>query len=172
MGINFKGAGAIGRRTHKPNNSVPALSRRTIQMSDPLYAYLLDVGLREPEALTQLRADTGSLETAGYQISPEQGQLMALLVKTIDARLCLEVGTFTGYSALAVALALPPGGQVIACDANEDWTAMARKHWDAAGVSDKIELRLGLAADTLAALEAEYAPASFDFAFIDADKSG
>jgi caffeoyl-CoA O-methyltransferase len=104
------------------------------------------------------------------QISPEQGQFMALLAELIGARRVLEVGTFTGYSALAVALALPADGRIVACDVNEDTTAVARRYWAEAGVADKIELRLGPAVDTLEALLAEGGGETFDFAFIDADK--
>jgi predicted O-methyltransferase YrrM len=104
------------------------------------------------------------------QIAPEQGQFMALLVRLLGARRCLEVGVFTGYSTLAVALALPPEGRVIACDISAEYTAIARRHWDAAGVAGRIELRLGPAADTLDALLAAGGAGSYDFAFIDADK--
>ncbi len=147
------------------------MTRRTRQISDDLYGYMLEVGIREPDILTQLRAETALLENASYQISPEQGQFMTLLADTIGAKHYLEVGTFTGYSALALALALPDDGKVITCDANEEWTAIAQRYWDKAGVVAKIELRMGQAVDSLAAIEQECQPGSFDFAFIDADKS-
>jgi caffeoyl-CoA O-methyltransferase len=106
------------------------------------------------------------------QVSPEQGQFMALLVRLLGARRCLEVGTFTGYSALACALALPPDGRLVTLDISAEWTAVARRHWLDAGVADRIDLRLGPAAGSLAALLAEGAADSFDFAFVDADKTG
>jgi predicted O-methyltransferase YrrM len=108
---------------------------------------------------------------AGMQISPEQGQFMALLARLIDAKRTLEIGVFTGYSAMSVALALPPGGKIIACDVSEEWTAMARRHWEKAGVAGKIDLRLAPALQTLDKLIADGAAGTFDFAFIDADKS-
>jgi hypothetical protein len=120
--------------------------------------------------LARLREETAEMPLAVMQISPEQGQFMALLAELIGARRVLEVGTFTGYSALAVALALPADGRIVACDVNEDTTAVARRYWAEAGVADKIELRLGPAVDTLEALLAEGGGETFDFAFIDADK--
>jgi len=147
------------------------MSRKTEGLTDELYEYLLGVSLREAELLAELREETGKLEKATMQISPEQGQFMALLVELIGARRTIEVGTFTGYSALIVALALPPEGRVIACDVSEEWTAIAERYWKRAGVADKIDLRLGPAADTLKALLAKGGRASFDFAFIDADKA-
>jgi caffeoyl-CoA O-methyltransferase len=139
-------------------------------LSDDLYDYLLGVSLREPPLLARLREETAEMPLAVMQISPEQGQFMALLAELIGARRVLEVGTFTGYSALAVALALPADGRIVACDVNEDTTAVARRYWAEAGVADKIELRLGPAVDTLEALLAEGGGETFDFAFIDADK--
>jgi predicted O-methyltransferase YrrM len=146
------------------------MSSRTLQMTDRLYDYLLAASLREPRLLAELRAETAKLPMAGMQISPEQGQFMALLVETIGARRTVEVGTFTGYSALCVALALPAGGKVIACDISEEYTAVGRRYWTRAGVADKIDLRLAPALDTLGRLLAEDGPGSIDFAFIDADK--
>jgi caffeoyl-CoA O-methyltransferase len=143
--------------------------RRSIQLTEKLEAYLQAVSLREPEVLRRLREETAPMELAGMQISPEQGQFMALLVRLTGARRYLEVGTFTGYSALAVALALPKGGKVVACDVSKDWTAVGQRYWREAGVADKIELRLAPALETLDALIAAKAPA-FDFAFVDADK--
>lgn len=146
------------------------MSRQTLTLSDDLYDYLLGVSLREPPLLARLREETAEMPLAVMQISPEQGQFMALLAELIGARRVLEVGTFTGYSALAVALALPAEGRIVACDVNEDTTAVARRYWAEAGVADKIELRLGPALDTLEALLADGGAETFDFAFIDADK--
>jgi predicted O-methyltransferase YrrM len=132
--------------------------------------YLCRVGVREAPVLAQLRRETEPLRAAGMQIGPEQGAFMQMLVQLIDARRCLEVGVFTGYSSLAVALALPDDGRILACDVNEEWTAIARRHWAAAGVAHKIELKLRPALQTLdEQLQAGNA-GSFDFAFIDADK--
>lgn len=147
------------------------MTRRTEPITDALYDYLLGVSLREPDVLRRLREETAALEEATMQIGPEQGQLMALLVQMLGARRTLEVGTFTGYSALVVALALPADGRVVACDVSEEWTRIARRYWLEAGVSDKIDLRLGPALDTLDALLATRAAGTFDFAFIDADKA-
>jgi predicted O-methyltransferase YrrM len=118
----------------------------------------------------RLRAETAVLPEARMQIGPDQGALLALLIHLIGARRALEVGTFTGYSALAVASALPPDGRLVACDVSEKWTAIGRRYWEEAGVADRIDLRLGPAVDTLAGLLREGAAGSFDFAFIDADK--
>jgi len=147
------------------------MSRRSIEMTDALYAYLLENSLRETDVMRRLREETAGLPGAGMQIAPEQGQFMALLAELIGARHCLEIGTFTGYSALAVAQALPPDGRLIACDVNQKTTVVARRYWQEAGVAGKIELRLAPALETLDALLAEGAAGSFDFAFIDADKT-
>ncbi|TME34233.1 MAG: methyltransferase domain-containing protein, partial [Chloroflexi bacterium] len=120
--------------------------------------------------LGRLRERTASLPEHGMQIAPEQGAFMALLVRAIGARRCLEVGTFTGYSSTAVALALPADGQVVCCDVSREWTDIAREAWAEAGVADRVELRLGPALETLDGLLADGAAGSFDFAFIDADK--
>jgi predicted O-methyltransferase YrrM len=120
--------------------------------------------------MARLRAETRRMPNASMQISPEQAQFMGLLVRVIGARRALEIGTFTGYSALAVALALPADGSLICCDVSEEWTSVARRYWREAGVAGRIDLRLAPAADTLAALIASGASGSFDFAFIDADK--
>lgn len=148
------------------------MSNRSIQLDNALYDYLLKNSLREPEVMRRLREETAGLPGADMQIAPEQGQFMALLVELMGARRCLEVGTFTGYSALAVACALPEDGRLVACDVNEKTTAVARRYWQEAGVAGKIDLRLGPAAETLSALLAEGAAGSFDFVFIDADKTG
>jgi len=143
---------------------------RLLPLDDRLYAYLLDETVREPGLMARLRAETRRLPNASMQISPEQAQLMGLLVRLIDARRALEIGTFTGYSALAVALALPADGQLICCDVSEEWTEIGRRYWRKAGIADRIDLRLAPAADTLAKLIAAGQTGSFDFAFIDADK--
>jgi predicted O-methyltransferase YrrM len=146
------------------------LSNRTISMTDRLYDYLLSVSVHEHPELARLRAETAKLAEHNMQISPEQGQFLALLVRLMGARRCIEVGTFTGYSALAVALALPAEGRLIALDVSETWTAVARRHWAAAGVASRIELRLAPALVSLDALLREGQAGGFDFAFIDADK--
>ena len=122
--------------------------------------------------MRRLREETASMEQANMQIGPEQGQFMALLIELIGARSVLEVGTFTGYSALAMAVALPENGALVACDVSEEWTAIGRRYWEEAGVAHKIELRLAPALETLDALLAEGRAGTFDFAFIDADKEG
>ena len=146
------------------------MARRSLGLDSDLYDYLCRVSLREADVLARLRAETATLPGGGMQIAPEQGQFMALLAGLIGARRCLEVGTFTGYSALAVALALPADGRLIACDINAETTRVATRYWAEAGVADKVELRLGPALETLAALTAGGADATFDLAFIDADK--
>ncbi|HXF45373.1 MAG TPA: class I SAM-dependent methyltransferase, partial [Burkholderiaceae bacterium] len=147
------------------------MTRRTLTLDDRLYDYLLQVSLREHPELARLRAETAAHPLAGMQIAPEQGQFMALLVKLIGARRTLEVGVFTGYSALAVALALPDDGRILACDVSAEYTAIARAHWQRAGVAHKIELVLAPALQTLHARLAAGEAAGYDFAFIDADKT-
>jgi caffeoyl-CoA O-methyltransferase len=146
------------------------VSNRSIVLDDTLYAYLISVSLREADVLRRLREETAKIPQHNMQIAPEQGQFMALLVELISARRCLEVGTFTGYSSLAVALALPPDGRLIACDISEEFTDRAKPFWKEAGVAEKIDLRLGPALDTLDALLDGGEAGTFDFAFIDADK--
>lgn len=146
------------------------MSRRTLSLDDRLYAYLLAVSLREPEVMRRLREETAQLEQAAMQIAPEQGQFMGLLARLIGARKCLEVGVFTGYSALAVALALPFDGRLVACDVSEEYTAIARRYWREAGVAQLIRLQLGPAIESLDRLLADGEDGTFDFAFIDADK--
>lgn len=148
------------------------MSNRTISLDDTLYRYLLDASLREHPALARLRAETATHPRVNMQIAPEQGQFMALLVQLMGATRCIEVGVFTGYSSLAMALALPSDGHVVACDVSEEYTAVARRHWAAAGVADKIDLRLAPATETLDALLAQGEAGRYDFAFIDADKEG
>src|SRR5262247_4503839 len=128
------------------------MSRRTWGIDERVRKYLLDHSLREPDVLAELRAATAKLPSAGMQISPEQGQLMALLVQAIGAKRAIEIGTFTGYSALWVALALPPDGRLVCCDVSSEWTAVGREYWARAGVAHKIDLRIAPAVDTLDAL--------------------
>jgi caffeoyl-CoA O-methyltransferase len=146
------------------------VSNATLGLPEELHAYLLDVGVREPDLLRQLRDETAAMPEHDMQIAPEQGALMALLVELTGARRCLEVGTFTGYSSLSVALALPADGRLVCIDLSREWTDVARRYWAQAGVEDKIELRLGPALDTLDAMVAEGQAGTFDFAFLDADK--
>lgn len=147
--------------------------RGQIELTDAVQNYLADVSLREPDLLRQLRERTDQLPQREMQISPVQGQFLNLLVRAIGAKRTLEIGVFTGYSLLSVALALPPGGRVIGCDISDEWTSVAREYCALAGVEDRVELRIGDARQTLAALLAEDGAAgSFDFAFIDADKTG
>jgi caffeoyl-CoA O-methyltransferase len=146
------------------------MSKRSISLTDSLYDYLLSVSLREPDLLLKLREETAADPAANMQISPEQGQFMGLLVRLMGARRCLEIGVFTGYSSLAIALALPDDGRIVACDISEKWTSVARRYWAAAGVAYKIDLRLATAMDTLDRLLADGEAGTFDFAFIDADK--
>lgn len=148
------------------------MSRRTIHLDDTLYRYLLDHSLREHPEQTALREATARHPHGGMQISPEQGQFMQLLVKLIGARRTIEVGTFTGYSALTVALALPPGGKVLACDIRGEYAAIGKPYWQRAGVAGKIELALAPALQTLDARLAAGETGRYDFAFIDADKTG
>lgn len=148
------------------------MSTRTIDIDDRLYAYMLDISLREHPAMQGLRAITAKHEWAVMQISPEQGQFMQMLVRMIGARRCIEVGTFTGYSALAVALALPDDGHLVACDISTEYTAIGLPYWIEAGVADKISLRIAPARDTLDQMIHMGEAGSYDFAFIDADKPG
>ncbi|MDP9221549.1 MAG: class I SAM-dependent methyltransferase [Actinomycetota bacterium] len=147
------------------------MSARTLGLPDDLHEYVLRVGVREPEVLRRLREETAGLPEHNMQIAPEQGAFMALLAELTGARRCLELGTFTGYSALAVALALPPEGRIVCCDVSREWTDIARRYWAEAGVADRVELRIGPALDSLDALLGDGAADSFDFAFVDADKT-
>ena len=146
------------------------MSRGSIGLDDRLNDYLVRSHPPEHPVLAQLRAATAKMTNAGMQIAPEQGHFLAFLVRLIGARNTLEVGTFTGYSALAVALALPRDGRVIACDINAEWTSLGKKYWEKAGVADRIELRLAPGIDTLKALAKEGRKGQFDMAFIDAWK--
>ena len=148
------------------------MSSKTFTISKELHDYVLDVGLREADVLTRLRKETAAQPLAMMQISPEQGQLMGLLTRLLGVTRALEVGVFTGYSSLCVALAMPPEGRLVACDVSEEWTSIAKRYWHDAGVAQKIELRLAPAKQTLDALIADGQSATFDFAFIDADKAG
>jgi predicted O-methyltransferase YrrM len=141
------------------------MARGAADLPAKLGAYVAAMGARETKVQRALRKATRKLPMAGMQIGPDQAALMQLLVRSTGARRCLEIGTFTGYSALAVALALPPGGRIVCCDVSKEWTDIARKYWSLASVSRKIQLKLGPALQTLKTLKG-----SFDFAFIDADK--
>jgi predicted O-methyltransferase YrrM len=147
------------------------MSARTLQITPALYEYLMKVGVRESAAAAALRIETAKMPMAMMQISPEQAAFMQLIVKLLGVRRALEVGTFTGYSALAVAEAMPADGRLIACDVSTEWTSVGKPHWAAAGVADKIDLRIAPAVATLDKLIAEGHSSTFDFAFIDADKS-
>jgi len=148
------------------------MSHRTLNLDDALYDYILAHSLREHPAQTALREATRKHPHAGMQISPEQGQFMALLVRLIGARRAIEVGVFTGYSALTVALALPDDGELLACDISDEYTSVGRSFWKQAGVAHKIDLKLAPALTTLDARLAAGAAGQYDFAFIDADKTG
>lgn len=138
-------------------------------LPEGIRTYLVQHGVREPEILARLRAETGTLAQAHYQIAPEEGQFLGWLLETIGARRTLDIGTFTGYSALVAALAMGPEGGIVTCDVSDDFTAIARRYWREAGVEDRIDLRLGPAVETAARL-AESEAGGFDFVFIDADK--
>jgi caffeoyl-CoA O-methyltransferase len=147
------------------------MSNTFLALTEAIYDYIMSNSLREPDVLRRLREETiASNPRAVMAVSPIQGQFMMLLIKLIGAVKTLEVGVFTGYSSLCTALALPPEGRIVACDVSEEWTSMARKYWDEAGVAGKISLRLAPAVETLDALLAEGQAGTFDFAFIDADK--
>ncbi len=141
------------------------MANRTLAMNDVIHAYLVDVSVDETEAMRALREETAAMPAHRMQIGPEQGAFMGWLVGLMGARRCLEIGTFTGYSALCIAGAMPEGGRLLCCDVSEEYTAVARRYWAKAGLAPRIELRLGPAVDTLATLDGEW-----DFAFIDADK--
>jgi predicted O-methyltransferase YrrM len=147
------------------------MSARALTMTDPLYGYLLSVNRPLPDLLARLRAETSQLPMARMQISVEQGRFMELVTQLIQAKKVLEVGVFTGYSALAVAQALPEEGTLIACDVSEEWTSIGRRYWQEAGVAHKIDLRIAPALQTLDGLLADGHVGTFDFAFIDADKT-
>ena len=146
------------------------MSNKTLSLNNSLYEYILSVSLREPEVLARLRAETLQQAMSVMLSAPEQGQFLALLAQLTGARKCLEIGVYTGYSTLWVALALPHDGSVLACDVSEKWTAIARRYWEEAGVAERIDLQLAPALETLDRLLAADQAGSFDFAFIDADK--
>ena len=148
------------------------MSKRTLSLDDALYQYVLAVSVREPAVLRHLREETAGLPQANMQISPEQGRLLALLVRLVGAHRTIEVGVFTGYSSLSVALALPADGKIVACDVSKEYTDVARRYWTEAGVADKVDLRLAPALQTLDGMLAAGEAQQYDFAFIDADKSG
>ena len=147
------------------------MTARTLFMPRRMHAYVLANAVRETSLQRALRTATRRLPRAGMQIAPEQGPLLQLLVRLVGARRCIEVGTFTGYSALAIALALPKNGRIVCCDLSEAWSAIARRYWKKAGVEYKIDLRVAPALQTLDALLARGGAGKYDFAFIDADKS-
>ncbi len=146
------------------------MSNRTIAIKESIYQYLCDHSVREDPILKELRDYTYDMEERAMQIAPEQGQFMQMLVKLIGAKNTIEVGVFTGYSSLAIALALPEDGRIVACDVNPQYTSVAEKFWVSAGVREKIDLRIGPAKDTLLGLINGGFTGTFDFAFIDADK--
>lgn len=147
------------------------MTNRSLNLDDALYQYLLDVSLRESPLLKRLREETAQLPTARWQIAPEQGQFMALLVQISGARKILEIGTFTGYSALCMAQTMPADGRLICCDLPGEYNSIAERYWHDAGVAERIELRLAPALETLSALERGGQSESFDLIFIDADKA-
>jgi predicted O-methyltransferase YrrM len=148
------------------------MARDTLPLTPELNDYIRDVSLREADVLRRLRDETAAHPMARMQLAPEQGQFLTLLVRALGARRTLEVGVFPGYSSLAIALALPDEGRIVACDVSEDFTAMARRYWHEAGVAHKIDLRIAPAVETLDALIAAGEAGRFDFAFIDANKTG
>jgi predicted O-methyltransferase YrrM len=147
------------------------MSQGSIGLEDELNAYLVSVGVREPEVLSRLRNETATMPEARMQIAAEEGALLALLVQLSGARRVLEVGTFTGYSSTVMALALPAGGRIVCCDVSAEFTDVARRYWSEAGIADRVELRLGAAIDTLDDLLGAGGAGTFDLAFIDADKA-
>ena len=146
------------------------MSNHTLNLNDNLYQYILANSLREHPAQTALRTAMSQHRYGGMQISPEQGQFMAMLIKLTGAKKLIEIGVFTGYSSLSMALALPEGGSILACDINDDYTRTAREYWQRAGVADKINLQLRPASETLDARLLAGEAGQYDFAFIDADK--
>ena len=146
------------------------MSRSTLKLTDSVYDYMLEHSLRESEACRLLREETAPMKMGMMQVSPEQGQFMAFLVRLTETRRALEIGTFTGYSALCVAQALPSDGRLVCCDVSEEWTSVGQRYWQSAGVSDKINLKIGPATETLQALREDGEEGRYDFAFIDADK--
>jgi caffeoyl-CoA O-methyltransferase len=148
-----------------------SMTIKALNLDEKLYRYLLSVSFRETDLLQKLRVETRALPEFNMQITPEQGQFLGLLAKIVGAKKVLEVGVFTGYSSLSILMALPAEGRLVACDLSEEWTAMAERYWTLAGVRHQVDLRLGLALDTLNQLITDGESATFDMAFIDADKS-
>jgi predicted O-methyltransferase YrrM len=146
------------------------MSNASMGLPPDLQAYLVRHGVREADILKRLRDETALLPQHNMQIAPEQGALLALLVELTGAKRCLEIGTFTGYSSLVVALAMPADGTIVCCDVSDEWTSVARRYWAEAGVADRVDLRLGPAIDTMDQLLADGAEGTFDFAFVDARK--
>ena len=161
---------ALGRKVLALSGGQLVGFSKSLGVSPRLYSYIQSVSLRESDLLAQLRQETAHLPMAAMQVAPEEGQFMALLAQLIGAKKTLEIGVFTGYSTLALALALPPDGKIFACDISEDYTAIARRYWQAAGIAHKIDLHLAPALSTLEQLMAEGHANTFDFVFIDADK--
>lgn len=146
------------------------MSNKSIGLSDALHDYMLSVSHRESAVMNRLREETADHPKANMQIAPEQAQFFQFLLRLIGARRTIEIGVFTGYSALATAEVLPPSGEIVACDVSEEYTEVARRYWEQAGVADRIDLRIAPAAETLDALLTEGRAGTFDFSFIDADK--
>ena len=146
------------------------MTSKSIGLPDDVYDYVLAHGVREPAILARLREETAAHPMAQMQIEPLQGAIFRLLVELLDAQSYVEVGTFTGYSSLAVALAMPSDGRLVCCDVSEEYTSVARRYWAEAGVADRVELRIGPGVESLDALLAEGRENTFDLAFIDADK--
>lgn len=143
---------------------------KTVAVNDAVYEYLIENSLREPDVLVRLREDTRNQPRADFQIPPEEGQFLQLLVRAMGIRRAIEVGVFTGYSSLCMALAMPPDGKIVACDVSEEFTSIAMRYWEQAGVARKFDVRLGQAIDTLDALIQTGQSGTYDFVFIDADK--
>ena len=148
------------------------MSRNTLRIDDALESYLADILPEEPAVLERLREETSQLDAASMQIGRDQGRFMTLLLCCLGAQRTIEVGVFTGYSTLITALALPSTGQIVACDISREWTDIAQRYWREAGIANKIDLRIGPAANTLEAMLADGKREPYDFAFIDADKTG
>jgi len=155
----------------RPFSLYYGMSNKTFTLSDDLHQYLLSMMAPEADVLRRLREETALLPNHSMQIAPEQGRFMQLLLHILGARETIEVGVFTGYSALCTALALPPGGKIVACDRNREWTDIAQKYWREAGVEKKIDLRIGEATGTLDALIRDKGTGRYDFVFVDADKN-
>jgi predicted O-methyltransferase YrrM len=148
------------------------MANTTIGLPEHVRDYVVSTGIREPDLLRRLREETASLPEHRMQVAPEQGAFLGMLVELTGATRCIEVGTFTGYSALSVALALPDDGQLVCCDVSEEWTSIGRRYWQEAGVADRIDLRIAPAVETLDAMLAAGERSTYDFAFVDADKAG